>query len=48
LVCGIRTYGSGTKKIAFAVIVENAAYGGLAAAPAADEIVTAAALGLTD
>ena len=32
---GFAPYGSGTKKIAFAVIIENAGYGGLAAAPAA-------------
>jgi peptidoglycan glycosyltransferase len=31
------------KRVAFAVVVENAGYGGLAAAPAAGEIVTAAA-----
>ena len=37
------------KRIAFAVIIENAGYGGLAAAPAAGEIVTAAAnLGLIE
>jgi cell division protein FtsI/penicillin-binding protein 2 len=46
---GFAPYGSGAKKIAFAVIVENAGYGGLAAAPAADEIVkAAAALGLIE
>jgi cell division protein FtsW (lipid II flippase) len=44
---GFAPYGQGTKKIAFAVIIENAGYGGLAAAPVAGEIVTAAAaLGL--
>jgi cell division protein FtsI/penicillin-binding protein 2 len=37
------------KRIAFAVIIENAGYGGLAAAPVAGEIVTAAAaLGLIE
>jgi cell division protein FtsI/penicillin-binding protein 2 len=46
---GFAPYGSGTKRIAFAVIIENAGYGGLAAAPAADEIVSAAAaLGLIE
>jgi cell division protein FtsI/penicillin-binding protein 2 len=46
---GFAPYGSATKKIAFAVIIENAGYGGLAAAPAAGEIVhAAAALGLID
>jgi cell division protein FtsI/penicillin-binding protein 2 len=44
---GFAPYGQGKKRIAFAVIIENAGYGGLAAAPAAGEIVTAAAaLGL--
>jgi len=46
---GFAPYGSAIKKIAFAVIIENAGYGGLAAAPAAGEIVNAAAaLGLID
>jgi len=44
---GFAPYGPARKKIAFAVIIENAGYGGLAAAPVAGEIVTAAAsLGL--
>ena len=46
---GYAPYGQDTKRIAFAVIIENAGYGGLAAAPVAGEIVTAvAALGLID
>jgi len=46
---GFAPYGYGGKKIAFAVIIENAGYGGLAAAPVAGEIVTAAAgLGLIE
>jgi peptidoglycan glycosyltransferase len=40
---GFAPYGQKTKKIAFAVIIEGAGYGGLAAAPVAAEIVTAAA-----
>ncbi len=40
---GFAPYGSSSRKIAFAVIVENAGYGGLAAAPVAGEIVSAAA-----
>ena len=40
---GFAPYGAADKRIAFAVIVENAGYGGSAAAPAAGEIVTAAA-----
>ena len=40
---GYAPYGSARKRIAFAVIIENAGYGGLAAAPAAGEIVSAAA-----
>jgi cell division protein FtsW (lipid II flippase) len=44
---GFAPYGPARKRIAFAVIIENAGYGGLAAAPVAGEIVTAAAsLGL--
>jgi cell division protein FtsI/penicillin-binding protein 2/cell division protein FtsW (lipid II flippase) len=44
---GFAPYGHFKKQIAFAVIIENAGYGGLAAAPVAGEIVTAAAgLGL--
>jgi cell division protein FtsW (lipid II flippase) len=40
---GFAPYGPARKRIAFAVIIENAGYGGLAAAPVAGEIVTAAA-----
>ena len=40
---GFAPHGSAARRIAFAVIIENAGYGGLAAAPAAGEIVTAAA-----
>lgn len=40
---GFAPYGSATKRVAFAVIIENAGYGGLAAAPMAAEVVTAAA-----
>jgi penicillin-binding protein A len=44
---GYAPYGAASKRIAVAVIIENAGYGGAAAAPAAGEIVTAAAqLGL--
>jgi cell division protein FtsI/penicillin-binding protein 2/cell division protein FtsW (lipid II flippase) len=44
---GFAPYGPARKRIAFAVIIENAGYGGLAAAPVAGEIVTAAeSLGL--
>jgi peptidoglycan glycosyltransferase len=44
---GFAPYGSGSKKIAFAILIENGRYGGRAAAPAAAEIVDAAAeLGL--
>jgi peptidoglycan glycosyltransferase len=39
---GFAPYGQATSRIAFAVIVENAGYGGDAAAPAAGEIVSAA------
>jgi cell division protein FtsI/penicillin-binding protein 2 len=46
---GFAPFGGERKRIAFAVIIENAGYGGLAAAPVAGEIVTAAAnLGLID
>jgi len=46
---GFAPYSGESKKIAFAVIIENAGYGGLAAAPVAGEIVTAAAaLGLIE
>jgi cell division protein FtsW (lipid II flippase) len=41
---GFAPYGAATRRIAFAIIVENAGYGGGAAAPAAGEIVSAAAL----
>jgi cell division protein FtsW (lipid II flippase) len=41
---GYAPYGAATKRIAFAVIIENAGYGGASAAPAAGEIVTAAAM----
>jgi cell division protein FtsI/penicillin-binding protein 2 len=40
---GFAPFGQATKRVAFAVVLENAGYGGLAAAPAAGEIVTAAA-----
>ncbi|MBP1625031.1 MAG: penicillin-binding protein, transpeptidase, partial [Acidobacteria bacterium] len=40
---GFAPYGSNTKKIAFAVLIENGRYGGRAAAPAAAEIANAAA-----
>ena len=44
---GFAPYGSGSKKISFAILVENGRYGGRAAAPAAAEIADAAAeLGL--
>src|SRR5262249_57741252 len=44
---GFAPYGPAQKRIAFAVIIENAGYGGSAAAPVAGEIVTvAASLGL--
>lgn len=44
---GFAPYGAGARKIAFSVLVENGVYGGTAAAPAAAEIVNAAAkLGL--
>jgi len=44
---GFAPYGRAAKRIAVAVIIENAGYGGTAAAPAAGEIVSAAAaLGL--
>jgi cell division protein FtsI/penicillin-binding protein 2 len=39
---GFAPYGSGTKKIAFAVLIENGRYGGRIAAPVAAEIVDAA------
>ena len=40
---GFAPHGAAKKRIAFAVIIENAGYGGSAAAPAAGEIVSAAA-----
>ncbi|MGH9141268.1 MAG: FtsW/RodA/SpoVE family cell cycle protein [Vicinamibacterales bacterium] len=40
---GFAPYGAATRRIAFAVIIENAGYGGASAAPVAGEIVTAAA-----
>jgi peptidoglycan glycosyltransferase len=40
---GFAPYGTATRRIAFAVIIENAGYGGANAAPVAGEIVTAAA-----
>jgi cell division protein FtsI/penicillin-binding protein 2 len=44
---GFAPYGPGTTRIAFAVILENAGYGGANAAAAAGEIVSAASsLGL--
>lgn len=44
---GFAPYGPATRRIALAVVVENAGYGGLAAAPVAGEIVSeAAAAGL--
>ena len=44
---GFAPYGSGAKKIAFAILIENGRYGGRTAAPAAAEIAAAAAeLGL--
>jgi cell division protein FtsW (lipid II flippase) len=44
---GFAPYGAATHRVAVAVLVENAGYGGTAAAPAAGEIVeAAAALGL--
>jgi peptidoglycan glycosyltransferase len=40
---GFAPYGTAIKRIAFAIILENAGYGGTSAAPVAGEIVTAAA-----
>jgi peptidoglycan glycosyltransferase len=40
---GVSPYGSAKKQIAFAIVIENAGYGGAIAAPAAGEIVSAAA-----
>ena len=41
---GFAPFGPATRRIAFAVLIENAGYGGGSAAPAAGEIVSAAAL----
>jgi cell division protein FtsI/penicillin-binding protein 2 len=41
---GFAPFGPATKRIAFAVLIENAGYGAGSAAPAAGEIVSAAAL----
>jgi cell division protein FtsI/penicillin-binding protein 2 len=41
---GFAPFGPATRRIAFAVLVENAGYGGGSAAPAAGELVDAAAL----
>jgi cell division protein FtsW (lipid II flippase) len=40
---GFAPYGPATKRIAFAIVIEQAGYGGITAAPAAGDIVTAAA-----
>jgi cell division protein FtsW (lipid II flippase) len=40
---GFAPFGTATRRIAFAIIIENAGYGGASAAPVAGEIVTAAA-----
>jgi cell division protein FtsW (lipid II flippase) len=40
---GLAPYGPAKKRIAFAVVIEHAGYGGASAAPAAGEIVSAAA-----
>jgi peptidoglycan glycosyltransferase len=39
---GFAPYGPAASRIAFAVVIENAGYGGASAAPAAGDIVTAA------
>ena len=44
---GFAPYGPATKRIAFAIVIENAGYGGASAAPVAGEIVTAAGLSRT-
>ena len=41
---GFAPYGAAKKRIAFAIVIEHAGYGGRTAAPAAGEIVTAAGL----
>ena len=40
---GFAPYGPAPKRIAFAIVIEHAGYGGRTAAPAAGEIVSAAA-----
>jgi cell division protein FtsW (lipid II flippase) len=40
---GFAPFGQASRRIAFAIVIENAGYGGASAAPAAGEIVTAAA-----
>jgi peptidoglycan glycosyltransferase len=40
---GFAPFGQATRRIAFAIVIENAGYGGASAAPAAGELVTAAA-----
>lgn len=40
---GFAPFGQASKRIAFAIVIENAGYGGASAAPAGGEIVTAAA-----
>jgi peptidoglycan glycosyltransferase len=39
---GFAPYGAATQRIAFAIVLEHAGYGGRTAAPVAGEIVTAA------
>jgi peptidoglycan glycosyltransferase len=41
---GFAPYGPAKKRIAFAIVIEHAGYGGRTAAPIAGEIVTAAGL----
>ena len=41
---GFAPFGPATRRVALAVLVENAGYGAASAAPAAGEIVSAAAL----
>ena len=40
---GFAPFGQASRRIAFAVVIENAGYGGASAAPAAGELVSAAA-----
>jgi peptidoglycan glycosyltransferase len=40
---GFAPFGPATRRVAFAIVIENAGYGGASAAPAAGEIVSAAA-----